>query len=132
MKKFVERAVSLFKKGPKKVENAVKNEGANSIVGSWRLVKFENSQGEEVKPHWREIWSFASMDSTEVDGVYVCDYINLHSVVGKWEIENGVIKLIRKGLECYYTIEELSDKALHFKACDEGEYLTSILFEREA
>ena len=132
MKKFVERAVSLFKKGPKKVENAVKNESANSIVGSWRLVKFENLQGEEVKPHWREIWSFASMDSTEVDGVYVCDYINLHSVVGKWEIENGVIKLIRKGLECYYTIEELSDKALHFKACDEGEYLTSILFEREA
>lgn len=131
MKKFVERVVSLFKKESKMREIEVKNESMNSIVGSWRLVKFENSQGEEVKPHWREIWSFASMDSTEVNGVYVCDYINLHSVVGKWEIENGVIKLIRKGLECYYNIEELTHDSLLFRARDDSEWLTLISFKRE-
>ena len=132
MKRLVERVVSLFKKEAKKCENGVEIGDGNSIVGSWRLVRFENLQGEEVKPHWREIWSFAAMDSTEVNGVYVCDYINLHSVVGKWEIENGVIKLIRKGLECRYRVEELTHETLLFKACDESEWLTLILFKREA
>ena len=87
----------------------------NSIIGSWRLISYTDFQSKEVKPHWKEIWSFAAMDEAETNGVYVCDYINLHSVVGKWVLNGDCLRLIRKESEKDYIILSLSHEKLSIK-----------------
>lgn len=101
----------------------------SSIIGSWRLSKYTDAQDVDVKPHWKEVWSFAAMDENETDGIYVCDYINLHSIVGKWILKNNSLKLHRKESENDYYIEELSDDTLVLKPHSVNIY-KSIVFQR--
>ena len=131
MKNLVEKVLSAFKKSDVAKLEASKANNEPSIVGSWRLIGYTGCQDEEIKPHWKEIWSFAAMDETEVSGIYVCDYINLHSIVGKWEVLGKCIKLIRKELVQEYNIEELSSDRLQLKAVDRSNILSSISFKRE-
>ena len=131
MKNLVEKVLSAFKKSDVAKLEASKANNEPSIVGNWRLIGYTGHQDEEIKPHWKEIWSFAAMDETEVNGIYVCDYINLHSIVGKWEVLGKCIKLIRKELVQEYNIEELTSDRLQLKAVDRSNILSSISFKRE-
>ena len=104
------------------------NQGAVSIVGSWQLVSYIDSLGQTTKPRWKEVWSFAAMDDTETNGVYVCDYINLHSVVGKWFVQEDCIKLVRKECDVVYHIVELTETDLVLQNNFEGNTIESITF----
>ena len=106
------------------------NQGAVSIVGSWQLVSYIDSLGQTTKPRWKEVWSFAAMDDTETNGVYVCDYINLHSIVGKWFVQDNCVKLVRKECDVVYHIVELTEIKLVLQAVSEGETIESIAFEK--
>lgn len=103
----------------------------NSIIGSWRLISYTDFQSEEIKPHWKEIWSFAAMDEAETNGVYVCDYINLHSVVGKWVLNSVYLKLIRKENEIAFSIVELTEKRLTINSIDKNSFYSKMEFQRE-
>lgn len=102
----------------------------NYLIGSWRLISYTDFQSKEVKPHWKEVWSFAAMDETETNGVYVCDYINLHSVVGKWVLNENSLRLIRKECKNDYIIAELTQKRLVLKNCRIDEDLLLLTFDR--
>ena len=105
--------------------------GRPTIIGSWRLVQYTDINNREEKPRWKEVWSFAAMDEAETHGIYVCDYINLHSVVGKWSLqEDNYIKLVRKECENIYRIVELAEKRFVLKNEVEGNYIESLIFER--
>ena len=105
--------------------------GRPTIIGSWRLVQYTDFNNREEKPRWKEVWSFAAMDEAETHGIYVCDYINLHSVVGKWSLqEDNYIKLVRKECENIYRIVELAEKRFVLKNEVEGNYIESLIFER--
>ena len=69
------------------------------------------------------------MDESEKDGIYVCDYINLHSIVGKWLLQNNSIKLQRKESENDYYIAELSADTLILEPHCSDLY-KSIVFQR--
>ena len=101
-----------------------------SIVGSWRLVSYTDNLGQVIKPRWKEVWSFAAMDDAESNGVYVCDYINLHSIVGKWFVQDNCVKLVRKECDVVYHIVELTEIKLVLQAVSEGETIESIAFEK--
>ena len=111
--------------------NKQRTEGNISILGSWRLVLCTDNLGNEERPRWKEVWSFATMDEEETNGVYVCDYINLHSFVGKWFLEGfDRIRLVRKEYDNDYFIVELTSRRLILKphtcnCCDE-----TLTFER--
>jgi hypothetical protein len=107
MKRLLQNFTRLFHKNISSDINKT-----SSIIGSWRLLRYTDSQNEDIKPHWKEVWSFAAMDESEKDGIYVCDYINLHSIVGKWVLQNNSIKLQRKESENDYYIAELSADTL--------------------
>jgi hypothetical protein len=96
-----------------------------SFIGSWRLISLVDSQGEKQHPHWKEVWSFAAMNESETNGIYACDYINLYTIIGKWVLDNGRLKLVRNEYENEYTIVELSDKHLTLKTTisNDKEYL---------
>ena len=102
-----------------------------TIIGSWRLVAYADNPGEAIKPRWKEVWSFAAMDEAETNGVYVCDYINLHSVVGKWFVqENNCIKLVRKECDNDYRIVELTETKLVLQKEFEESCKESLTFEK--
>ena len=130
MKNLMKTTTYIFKKGPKVDNGTLDDEREPSLVGSWRIAQYCVAQGENEKPRWKEVWSFAAMDEYETNGVYVCDYINLHTIIGKWELVENIIKLIRKEQVCEYLIEELSAEVLRLKAVDDNEYISAILFER--
>lgn len=100
-----------------------------SLCGSWRLISYTDFQSEEVKPHWKEVWSFAAMDESETNGVYICDYINLHSVVGKWSLKNNHLKLVRKECENEYILVELPNERLILKP-DMEDSKETLVFQR--
>lgn len=130
MKKLVEKIACIFRKEPLANTFVPSDESVPSIIGCWQIVCYSVAQGEEEKPRWKEIWSFAAMDEAETNGIYVCEYINLHSVIGKWELCGNRIKLIRKEQVCEYIVEELSADALRLKSADTNEYISSIRFEK--
>ena len=130
MKKLIEKMSCIFKKESSVGELESNGESTPSIIGCWRIVSYSMAQGEEEKPRWKEIWSFAAMDEGETNGIYVCEYINLHSVIGKWELCDSVIKLIRKEQICEYVIEELSTCSLQLRSVDTNGYISLIQFER--
>ncbi len=66
-------------------------------------------------PRWKEVWSFAAMDETETHGIYACDYINLHTVIGKWQLKKMHLDLERKGSKNRYNIAKISDDTLILK-----------------
>lgn len=112
-----------FLKGKKSEEPS--KDAKISFIGSWRLISLVDSQGEKHHPHWKEVWSFAAMDESETNGIYACDYINLHTIIGKWVLDRGRLRLVRNEHEKEYTIVELSDKNLTLKTtiCNDKERL---------
>ena len=129
MSSLISRIANLLTR--RKSSEKPTNQGAVSIVGSWQLVSYIDSLGQTTKPRWKEVWSFAAMDEAETHGIYVCDYINLHSVVGKWSLqEDNYIKLVRKECENIYRIVELAEKRFVLKNEVEGNYIESLIFER--
>lgn len=88
----------------------------STILGSWKLAQYIDSQGADNKPRWKEIWSFAAMDETETYGVYACDYINLYTIIGKWSLSNNRLALSRKECEYNYIVVELSIDKLVLKS----------------
>jgi hypothetical protein len=130
MDNLMKKITYIFKKGPAENGDLLNSEHKPSIIGNWRIVQYCVAQSEEEKPRWREVWSFAAMDEAETNGIYVCDYINLHSIIGKWEIYDNHIRLIRQEQACEYIIEELSAEVLRLKSTDVNEYISTIVFER--
>lgn len=100
-----------------------------SIVGSWRLLRYSTHADEEAKPYWREVWTFAAMDEAERNGIYVCDYINLHTLSGKWALNDNILRLSRREYNNEYIVAELSSERLILEPNGENLY-KSILFER--
>ena len=128
MSSLISRIANLLTR--RKSSEKPTNQGAVSIVGSWQLVSYIDSLGQTTKPRWKEVWSFAAMDDTETNGVYVCDYINLHSIVGKWFVQDNCVKLVRKECDVVYHIVELTEIKLVLQAVSEGETIESIAFEK--
>ena len=112
MKRFFNRIKTSLLQKDVRADNDSNN---NSIIGSWRLISYTDFQSKEVKPHWKEVWSFAAMNEGETNGIYACDYINLHTIIGKWELTNKRLKLVRKECENEYVLAELSDDKLILK-----------------
>ena len=131
MSECLKKLFALPKKDQEEGSGVVNENAKFSILGSWRLVGYTGYQAERIKPHWRELWSFAAMDDTETNGVYVCDYVNLHSIVGKWELIGERIKLIRKELVREYRVAELTADTLMLQAADGNEFFSSIEFCRD-
>jgi len=123
MKGFLTRFLGIFNK------NKVDLKINLSLLGSWKLSKYTTLNGEERKPHWKEVWSFAAMDESETNGVYICDYINLHSVVGKWSLKNNHLKLVRKECENEYILVELPNERLILKP-DMEDSKETLVFQR--
>ena len=133
MKKLIKTILSRFTNKPIEGGNQTSKEHKISIIGSWRLIQYSDLQGEALKPRWKEVWSFAAMDETENDGIYVCDYINLHSIVGKWALHEGNhLKLTRKESENSYFITELTDEKLTLKIDFDNQRSETYTFERIA
>ena len=106
------------------------NDNANiSFIGSWRLISIVDSQGDKQYPRWKEVWSFAAMNEEETNGIYACDYINLHTIIGNWKLANGRLKLVRKECESEYILAELSDKHLILKT-NLNDSKESLIFQR--
>ena len=122
MKRLLLRIICFLKE--RKSEEPSKD-AKISFIGSWRLISLVDSQGEKHHPHWKEVWSFAAMDESETNGIYACDYINLHTIIGKWVLDSGRLRLVRNEHEKEYTIVELSDKNLTLKTtvCNDKEML---------
>ena len=108
----------------------IEDNSSLSLLGNWKLSKYTTLNGEEIKPCWKEIWSFAAMDEAETNGVYVCDYINLHSVVGKWVLNSVYLKLIRKENEIVFSIVELTEKRLTINSIDKNSLYSKLEFQR--
>ncbi len=123
MKGFLTRFLGIFNK------NKVDLKINLSLLGSWKLSKYTTLNGEERKPYWKEVWSFAAMDESETNGVYICDYINLHSVVGKWSLKNNHLKLVRKECENEYILVELPNERLILKP-DMEDSKETLVFQR--
>lgn len=100
-----------------------------TIIGSWRLMQYTDSQEVKHTPRWKEVWSFAAMDSSETNGVYACDYINLHTIIGKWQLTESRLKLIRKEYEFEYAICDHTYDELTLKTEIDCEYNT-LVFQR--
>ena len=129
MSSLISRIANLLTR--RKSSEKPTNQGVVSIVGSWQLVSYIDSLGQTTKPRWKEVWSFAAMDEAETNGVYVCDYINLHSVVGKWFVqENNCIKLVRKECDNDYRIVELTETKLVLQKELEESNIESLTFEK--
>lgn len=128
MSSLISRIANLLTR--RKSSEKPTNQGAVSIVGSWQLVSYTDSLGQTTKPRWKEVWSFAAMDDTETNGVYVCDYINLHSVVGKWFVQEDCIKLVRKECDNVYHITELTETKMVLQNKFEGTNAEFLTFEK--
>lgn len=129
MSSLISRIANLLTR--RKSSEKPTNQGVVSIVGSWQLVSYIDSLGQTTKPRWKEVWSFAAMDEAETNGVYVCDYINLHSVVGKWFVqENNCIKLVRKECDNDYIIVVLTETKLVLQKELEESNIESLTFEK--
>lgn len=100
-----------------------------TIIGSWRLTLCFDSQDVKHTPRWKEVWSFAALDSDETNGIYACDYINLHTIIGKWQLAENRLKLIRKEYEFEYAIYGHTDDELVLKTEIGCEYNT-LVFQR--
>lgn len=112
MKKFLSQIIQLLKAKFQELPN----DNANiSFIGSWRLISIIDSQGDKQYPRWKEVWSFAAMNEEETNGIYACDYINLHTIIGNWKLANGRFKLVRKECESEYILVELSNERLILK-----------------
>lgn len=112
MKKFLSQIIQLLKAKFQELPN----DNANiSFIGSWRLISIIDSQGDKQYPRWKEVWSFAAMNEEETNGIYACDYINLHTIIGNWKLANGRLKLVRKECESEYILVELSNERLILK-----------------
>ena len=123
MNKFL----SCIKKALKKKD--IKRDNHCSIIGSWRLWQYTDSQNNVVKAHWKEVLSFAAMDEAEINGVYVFDYMNLHSIVGKWMLDSNLLKLQSKEYDNSYIIIDLTADRLALKPTCDSQYKT-IEFDR--
>lgn len=88
-----------------------------------------DSQGQKQSPRWKEVWSFAAMNEDEINGIYACDYINLHTIIGKWELRNSRLKLVHKECESEYLVVELSSERLILKP-DIEESKEMLIFQR--
>ncbi len=86
-----------------------------SLIGCWRLILLIDSQGTKRFPRWKEVWSFAAMNDANSNGIYACDYINIHTIIGKWELKNNRLKLVRKECENEYVLVELPNEQLILK-----------------
>lgn len=126
MKNFVEKVLNSLKN---KSVVSKKDNPHISIIGSWRLVQYSDMQGKEYKPRWKEVWSFAAMDEAETYGIYACDYINLHTIIGKWFLEDDSLKLVRKECVNEHKIVELSPDRLSIKATTEN-IIETFVFQR--
>jgi hypothetical protein len=124
MKRFILLILHFLKR---REERGGNNDANISFVGSWRLISIIDSQGKKRYPRWKEVWSFAAMNEGETNGIYACDYINLHTVIGKWELTNKRLKLVRKECENEYVLAELSGDKLILKPKDNEE---SFVFQR--
>lgn len=126
MKRFLSRIIQLLKAKFQELPN----DNANiSFIGSWRLISIVDSQGDKQYPRWKEVWSFAAMNEEETNGIYACDYINLHTIIGNWKLANGRLKLVRKECESEYILAELSDKHFILKT-NLNDSKESLIFER--
>lgn len=108
---------------------AASSDAKISFVGSWRLILLVDSQGQKQSPRWKEVWSFAAMNEDEINGIYACDYINLHTIIGKWELRNSRLKLVHKECESEYLVVELSSERLILKP-DIEESKEMLIFQR--
>ena len=90
---------------------------------------FIDSQGTKQFPRWKEVWSFAAMNDANSNGIYACDFINLHTIIGKWELKNCRLKLVRKKCEREYVLVELSNEQLILKP-DIEESKEMLIFQR--
>jgi hypothetical protein len=124
MKRLFSKLANCFRRSPK--DCGVQHP---SIVGSWRVARYTNLQGREVKPYWKEVWTFGAMDDAETNGVYVCDYINLHTFAGKWTLTDNVLRLSRNEYESNYVVADLSAEQLVLQP-DYGNIYKIIVFER--
>ena len=124
MKRFLLYIIRFLKGG--KLKESSRNVNI-SLIGCWRLILLIDSQGTKQFPRWKEVWSFAAMNEEETNGIYACDYINLHTIIGKWELTNKRLKLVRKECENEYVLAELSDDKLILKPKDNEE---SFVFQR--
>ena len=124
MKRFILLILHFLKRREGRGGN---NDTNISFVGSWRLTSIIDSQGKKQYPRWKEVWSFAAMNEEETNGIYACDYINLHTIIGKWELTNKRLKLVRKECENEYVLAELSGDKLILKPNDNEE---SFVFQR--
>ena len=129
MSSLISRIANLLTR--RKSSEKPTNQGAVSIVGSWQLVSYIDSLGQTTKPRWKEVWSFAAIDEAETNGVYACDYINLHSVIGKWLLqEDNRIKLVRKECDNDYIIVVLTETKLVLQKELEESNIESLTFEK--
>ena len=124
MKRFILLILHFLKRREGRGGN---NDANISFVGSWKLISIIDSQGKKQYPRWKEVWSFAAMNEEETNGIYACDYINLHTIIGKWELTNKRLKLVRKECENEYVLAELSGDKLILKPNDNEE---SFVFQR--
>lgn len=120
----------FFHSENRSIKKDIKDNSNLSILGSWKLTKYTTLNGEEVKPHWKEVWSFAAMDEAETNGIYVCYYINLHSIVGKWGLDGDCLRLIRKESEIVFSIVELTEKRLTINSIDKNSFYSKLEFQR--
>lgn len=126
MKRFLLYIIRFLKRREGRGGN---NDANISFVGSWRLISIIDSQGKKQYPRWKEVWSFAAMNEEETNGIYACDYINLHTIVGKWELTNKRLKLVRKECESEYILVELPNEQLILKP-DMEESKEMLIFQR--
>ena len=68
------------------------------------------------------------MDDTEINGVYVCDYRNLHSLVGRWILDGDNLKLVREENYNDYIVLDISANRLELKP--DNEECDKFVFER--
>lgn len=69
------------------------------------------------------------MDEAEINGVYVFDYMNLHSIVGKWMLNSNLLKLQSKEYDNSYIIIDLTADRLALKPTCDSQYKT-VEFDR--
>jgi len=77
----------------------------------------------------QRVLSFAAMDETEINGVYVFDYMNLHSIVGNGMLVANLRKLQWKGNDNSYIIIDLTADRLALKPTYDSQYKT-VEFDR--
>lgn len=135
MGNFTQFISSIYAKLTSKTHSEQKNDSSvTTILCSWQLVEYTDSQGGKTKCRWEEIWSFAAMDETETYGIYACDINNQSTIIGKWDISTlGILRVYYDDDVVSYQIIKLSESKLmlnKIEKTDSDNYMHKLFFEK--